>query len=141
MKRLTYFIASLVLPLAVLGGCNPDVTPPPPDDGPTGSIVVSLSMTGGEVDRDGCGVRIDNARCGRLRAGDDLKLPAVPVGMHTLTLHGLDANCSVAGGTLRTLSVSEGQTEFVQFSANCGPPGPENCSEVGELTGRCGNEG
>jgi len=142
MKRLIYFIASLALPLAVLGACNPDFDGPETDPpGPTGSIVVGLSMTGPQVDRDGCGVRLDDARCGRLQAGDDLVLSRVPTGMHTLTLHGLEANCSVTGGTARTLQVLKDEVEFVQFYANCGPAVKrEICSDVGELTARCGDE-
>src|SRR5207249_3258719 len=45
-------------------------------------------------------------------------------GSHTVVLSGVAANCTVSGGTSRTLSVTAGSTVSTSYAVSCAPTGP-----------------
>src|SRR5207248_3256849 len=54
----------------------------------------------------------------------------VSTGIHTVALSGVAANCTVSGGTSRTVSVQAGSTVSTAFSVSCAAPPPQ----TGNLT-------
>src|SRR5206468_5699080 len=50
--------------------------------------------------------------------------PPVSTGSHTVVLSGLAANCTVSGGTSRTVTVTAGQTVTASFTVSCPTPPP-----------------
>jgi len=53
-------------------------------------------------------------------------LTGVATGSHTVVLSGLAANCTVSGGTSRTITVTAGQTVTASFTISCPTPPPPN---------------
>src|SRR5207237_7891080 len=45
-------------------------------------------------------------------------------GSHTVVLSGVAANCTVSGGTSRTLAVTAGTTVSASYAVSCAPTGP-----------------
>src|SRR3989454_3510055 len=45
-------------------------------------------------------------------------------GSHSVVLSGVAGNCTVSGGTSRTVSVTAGSTASTSYSISCAPTGP-----------------
>src|SRR5207248_10276570 len=55
---------------------------------------------------------------------------SLTAGNHTVAISGVAANCTVSGGTSRTVSVPSGGTATTTFTVTCTtPPGNVNVSE------------
>src|SRR6185436_19277007 len=50
---------------------------------------------------------------------------ALPAGSHTVVLSGVAGNCSVSGGTSRTVNVPSGGTASTSFAVSCTAPPPQ----------------
>src|SRR5438445_530728 len=95
-------------------------TPPPP----TGSLAVTTSTSGGTPDPDGYAYSVDGATPQPIADNQTITLTGVATGSHTVVLSGLAANCTVSGGTSRTVTVSAGQTVTASFTVSCPTPPP-----------------
>jgi PKD domain len=96
-----------------------DVTPPPDT---TGSITVTTSTTGLDLDLDGYTVTVDGSTSKSIATNSGsagVTFPGLSVGNHGVVLSGVAANCSVTGGNSQTASVTAGQTAAIAFSVTC----------------------
>src|SRR6266581_2010263 len=96
------------------------ITCPPP-----GSVHVSTSTVGVDVDPDGYSVCIDRSpseACHWSRpfsVNDGFSFKDVTAGSHSVVLSGAAGNCAVNGDNRRTVTVPEGGTVDVTFSVTC----------------------
>jgi hypothetical protein len=96
-----------------------NITPPPLT---TGSITVTTSTTGLDLDLDGYTVTVDGTTSQSIATNSGnagVTFPGLSVGNHGVVLSSVAANCSVTGGNSRTASVTAGQTDTVAFSVSC----------------------
>jgi dipeptidyl aminopeptidase/acylaminoacyl peptidase len=85
----------------------------------TGSIEVTLNMTGSDLDPDGCRVVVDG-RVGRaIEAGGRVTFADLEAGVHGVWLQEVSGNCVVSGENPRTVSVAAGQTSETAFEVTC----------------------
>jgi Tol biopolymer transport system component len=94
----------------------------------TGSIRVTTTTTGEELDPDGYAVVVDQddyyPREGEPIARDgSVTFTRVPGGEHTISLEDVARNCSVSGENPRPTSVSPGAETAVAFVVQCDRPG------------------
>jgi len=97
-------------------------TPPPP----TGSLTVTTSTSGGTPDPDGYSFAVDGGSSQAIGINASATVNGLTAGSHTVVLSGLAANCSVSGGTSRTVTVTAGQTVTATFTVSCPTPPPPN---------------
>jgi Tol biopolymer transport system component len=85
----------------------------------TGSIEVTLNMTGSDLDPDGCRVVVDG-RVGRaIEAGGSVTFADLEAGVHGVWLQEVSGNCVVSGENPRAVSVVAGQTSETAFEVIC----------------------
>lgn len=97
--------------------------------GPTtqlGSIQVTLSVDGIDLDPDGCTFTVAGASQRRLAAGESTTYTGLSVGEHTVAIADVAGNCQVQGEVSRQVSVTANQTTSVSFSVTC-------ASQVGSI--------
>ncbi len=88
-------------------------------DATTGSIEVSVSTTGDDLD-DGYEVTLDGAGSGRqISDGNPVTFDNVTPGGHNVTLSGNASNCSVQSDNPRSVDVAAGDQKNVQFDVIC----------------------
>lgn len=92
-----------------------DSTGPPGE----GSLIVSVSTTGGDLDLDGYHLSVDgNVAVPIATNGEQTFL--VSVGSHNLEIEGVAHNCEVSGaGTRHSATVTAGGTVHVTFAVGC----------------------
>src|SRR5205085_1103567 len=95
-------------------------TPPPL----TGSLTVTTSTSGGTPDPDGYTVTVSGGGSQTIGNNDSVTFPDLATGSHTVTLSGIASNCSVSGGTSRSVTVTAGQTATASFAVDCPTPPP-----------------
>jgi len=86
-----------------------------------GSIKITTATTGSNPDADGYSVRVDAESDQPIGPNATVTIAAVSVGSHTLSLSGVEWNCSVNGANPRTVSVAGGATTETVFAVTCGP--------------------
>src|SRR5207248_9648529 len=91
---------------------------------PTGSLTVTTSTTGGTLDPDGYTFTVDGGSGRAIGINTSVTVDGLSPGSHTVVLSGIAANCSVSGGTSRTVTVTAGQTATASFSVDCPTPPP-----------------
>ena len=91
----------------------------------TGSVVVNVSTTGGNVDPDGYTITLDagtqQAQTRAVGISGSATFSAVPTGGHSLTITGLAANCQTLAAT-QQVSVTAGATSTTAFGVTCTEP-------------------
>src|SRR5207248_1064265 len=94
----------------------------------TGSLTVTTSTSGGTPDPDGYTVTVSGTGGGSQHIDTDgsATFDGLAAGGHTVTLSGLASNCSVSGGTSKTVTVPEGGSTSTSFSVSCPTPPPPN---------------
>jgi probable HAF family extracellular repeat protein len=85
----------------------------------TGQLQVTLSMTGEELDPDGCQVSVDGGSPEVITAGSSVRFTGLEAGSHSVRLDDLASNCTVEGPNPRSVSVAAGTTTPVTFSVTC----------------------
>lgn len=93
------------------------VTPPPP----SGNISLTVATTGVTQDQDGYRYAIDAGASLAVARNTTLSLGGVAPGVHTVTLSGLDANCSVTGTNPVSVTVISSAAVPVTFAVSCAP--------------------
>src|SRR5437660_95484 len=92
---------------------------------PTGATSLSLTVTPstcgatGDLDPDGYTVTLDGATSRSIGDNGTTTFSGLAPGSHTVVLSGMAANCSVSGGTSRTVSVPVGRTGRTSDQVSC----------------------
>src|SRR5205085_3072645 len=90
--------------------CSATCTSTPPS---TGSLTVTTSTSGSDLDPDGYTVTVEGAGSQPIptnSGGSGVTFSGLAAGSHSVALSGVAPNCSVNGGTSRTVAVSAGGT-------------------------------
>jgi hypothetical protein len=106
-------------PVAVTGGATAEVTFTLSCAATSGSIRVSASTTGADLDGNGYTVTLDGANPRHLDATGSLTIAQVPGGSHTVALGDVAQNCTPANGASRTVAVTIGATAEASFAVTC----------------------
>ncbi|HMC71752.1 MAG TPA: hypothetical protein VKJ07_21520, partial [Mycobacteriales bacterium] len=100
-----------------------------PTGGGTGSLTVTTSTTGSNLDPDGYTITIDGSFSQPIGTNTSVTFTG-PSGDHTLALSGVASNCTVGGANPRTVTVPSGGTATTTFSVSCAPTGGGGGVEV-----------
>src|SRR5438874_2150109 len=123
--RTVSLIAGLVAATTFSVSCT---APPPPPQ--TGNLTVTTGTSGSNIDADGYTVTVDGGASQAIGTNGSVTFSGLAAASHTVVLSGVASNCSVSGGTSRTVSVPAGGTASTSFSVSCTAPPPE----TGNLT-------
>lgn len=102
----------------------------------TGSMVVTVTTAGIDVDPTGYVMLVDSATGHHLGANATITIPGIAPGMHTIRLADVDANCAIDGDTEQRASIAAGETVTVGFSVTC----VERVGEIAVNTATSGTE-
>jgi len=95
-----------------------------------GSLTVTASTTGSNLDPDGYIVSVDGGAASQPIATNGSVTFTGPAGDHTVELSGVAANCTVGGANPRTVTVPAGGTASTTFAVSCA------ASAGGRVTGQ-----
>ena len=84
-----------------------------------GSLTVTTSTTGSNLDPDGYTVVVDNGAASQPIPDNGSVTFTGPAGDHTVGLSGVAANCTVSGANPRTVTVPAGGTTSTTFAVTC----------------------
>jgi hypothetical protein len=101
---------------------------------PLGNLTVSTSTTGSSLDPDGYTVTVDGGSPQAIGINASVSYTNLSAGNHTVAISGVAGNCTVSGGTSRTVSVPSGGTATTTFSVSCTTP-PGNLTVSTSTTG------
>src|SRR5712691_6565020 len=104
-----------------------NVTAPPPT---TGDLTVTTSTSGASPDPDGYTFAVDGGSGQAIGINASVTVNGLTAGSHTVVLSGIAGNCTVSGGTSRTVTVIAGQAVTATFTVSCPTPPPT----TGDLT-------
>jgi len=92
----------------------------------TGSLSVTTATSGasGDLDPDGYTVTLDGTTSRAIGINASVTFTGLTPGSHSVVLSGVAGNCTVSGGTSRTVSVTAGSTASTSYSVSCAPTGP-----------------
>lgn len=119
-----------IAPNCAVTGNNPVTVTVPPSGGAShtfditctavvGSVEVTTSTTGADIDPDGYSVSIDGELLAAIGTSETVTVDSVSAGDRMVELTGLASNCSVDGQNPRTVNVLEGDTVFTTFDVTC----------------------
>lgn len=86
-----------------------------------GSIEVTTTAAGSDLDPDGYGVTIGQNSMGTIGVAETRTYSDLPAGDYEVSLTGLADNCTLEGSNPRTLTVNAGATTQTTFSVTCAP--------------------
>jgi hypothetical protein len=101
---------------------------------PPGNLTVSTSTTGSSLDPDGYTVTVDGGSAQAIGINGSVSYTNLTAANHTVAITGVAANCTVSGGTSRTVSVPSGGTATTTFTVTCTTP-PGNVTVSASTTG------
>jgi len=92
----------------------------------TGSLTVTTSTTGANIDPDGYTLTLDGSSSQPIATNGSVTV-TVPAGDHPVALSGVAANCTVSGANSRTVTVPADGTSTTTFAVTCSAqlPTPE----------------
>ena len=117
--RSVSLIAGVVAATSFSVSCT---APPPPPT--TGNLTVTTSTSGSNLDTDGYTLTLDGGTTRSIGVNGSVTFSGLSAGRHTVAISGVASNCSVSGGTSRTVSVPAGGTASTSFSVSCAAPPP-----------------
>ena len=95
------------------------------DPGPApGTLTVTATTSGSELDPDGYGVTLDGGASQPLGINAAITLPDISTSSHQVELIGVALNCTVSGTNPRNVTVAAGKTASVAFKVTCSAPTP-----------------
>jgi hypothetical protein len=100
---------------AVACSGDDDLVQPPNN----GTLEITTSTTGVEMDPDGYTVRVDAGDPQTIGVAGTIQLTDLTSGNHTVQLDGLAGNCTVAGENPRTISITAGETTSLTLEVSC----------------------
>jgi Tol biopolymer transport system component len=126
-NSLAYVVPLVTLGLLACGGGS--------GDGPTspsvGTLEITASTSGSEVDADGYALTIDNGTPQPLGVNGADTVASLSPGTHTVALAGIAANCVVDGSNPRSVDITAATTVKLRFDIACSqPPGAVQVSVV-----------
>src|SRR5256885_3641470 len=86
----------------------------------TGSLKVTTSTTGSDLDPDGYTVVVDGSQSKAIGINSSVTFSGLSPGDHSVQLNGLAQNCTVSSNP-RTESITVGNTTTTTFSVSCAP--------------------
>src|SRR2546425_163159 len=89
---------------------------------PPGNLTVSASTSGSSLDPDGYTVTVDGGSPQALTINGSVSYTSLTAGNHTVAISGVAGNCTVSGGTSRTMSVPSGGTATTTVTVSCVTP-------------------
>src|SRR5437773_243928 len=97
----------------------------PPTGPATGSPSVTTATSGasGDLDPDGYTVTLDGTTSRAIGINASVTFTGLTPGSHSVVLSGVAGNCTVSGGTSRTVSVTAGSTASTSYSVSCAATG------------------
>jgi hypothetical protein len=107
-------LALLALAAAIAASCEP-----PFGLQSKGALRVTVATAGGDLDLDGYSLRIDGASDVALGLNQVLVIAPLDTGAHQVELRGVAGNCSVSGGTSRSVRVTVVDTASAPFAVDC----------------------
>lgn len=93
----------------------------------SGTLQVTTETTGQATDPDGYLVGLDGVQSRAIGINGSVTFTGVSTGGHTVALSGIAGNCTVSGGTLRTVTVPADGVATVLYAVSC-------TAATGELT-------
>src|SRR5438094_5322864 len=136
----TVDLAGVAANCTVTGGASQTVTVPPGGSATaaftitctqlTGSVTVTTSTSGGTPDSNGYTVTVTGGGSKAIGTNDSVTFSGLATGSHTVTLSGIQSNCSVSGGASRPVTVNTGPPVSVAFTIDC----PTVPPPTGDLT-------
>lgn len=108
--------ALVVGPGLILLSCGGEGLVPPTG----GSLAITTTTTGPEPDADGYVISVNEGAEVGIAANGTHHVAELAAGTHTVRLGGLAANCQLAGGNPRSVSIEAGATATVQLNVTCG---------------------
>ncbi|MFL5954844.1 MAG: hypothetical protein ACJ76I_12135, partial [Gaiellaceae bacterium] len=84
-----------------------------------GTLAVTTTTTGADLDPDGYAVAVDGGTAQPIATNGSVTVANLSAGAHTVTLSGLAANCTVSGANPQTASISAGVTTNAGFTVAC----------------------
>lgn len=102
--------------LLVAAGC--DGSPPTGESG-IGSLRVSVSTTGEDLDLDGYVLRVDGVDSQSVSVAGAQVFSDLAAGSHLVELSGVAENCLASNGNSRSVTVVSGGTSEVAFAVDC----------------------
>jgi probable HAF family extracellular repeat protein len=115
MSPSSAYLPGLLALVVAAVGCGGDSLSPPT----TGTLEVTTSTGGVELDLDGYSLQIDAEPAQTIGSSGTLQTAAVAPGNHTVQLTGIAANCSAGEANPRTVSIAAGETTTVSFTVSC----------------------
>ena len=85
----------------------------------TGDLQVTTSTSGTNLDPDGYAVSVDSGLAQHVAINGSLTLPGLAAGAHSVRLDSVAANCTVAGGATKSVTVPDGGTATAAFDITC----------------------
>jgi YVTN family beta-propeller protein len=82
------------------------------------------TVTTGDVDADGYTYTLDNGVPATIGSNSTVTVTGQTPGAHQLVIGGVAGNCTVSGGTTRSITLSAGLTTLHQVSVSCVPTSP-----------------
>src|SRR5205814_1782793 len=90
----------------------------------TGSVTVTTSTSGGTPDSNGYTVTVTGGGSKAIGTNDSVTFQNLVTGSHTVTLSGIQSNCSVSGAASRPVTVTAGTSATAAFAVACPTPPP-----------------
>ena len=88
----------------------------------TGTLNVTTSTTGANLDPDGYTVAVDGGNSTSIADNGSQSFGNLSAGSHNVTLSGVAANCTVSGGSSQSATVPAGGSALVAFQVTCAAP-------------------
>src|SRR5207249_4275037 len=85
----------------------------------TGSLKVTTSTTGSDLDPDGYTVVVDGSQSTAIGINSSVTFSGLSPGDHSVQLNGVAQNCTVSGSNPRTVSITAGSTTMTTFTVSC----------------------
>jgi YVTN family beta-propeller protein len=99
--------------LSLLGGCSSGPTEP-------STLRLTVTTTGSNVDPDGYTYSLDGNLAAPFGPNESVVVSGLDAGAHDLVVDGVASNCTLVGGTTRTISLAQADTTDIVLSVTCG---------------------
>jgi YVTN family beta-propeller protein len=110
--------------LVALASCGHDGPEPTDPTTPAAALRLSAVTSGPNADLDGYTYALDGNPAARLGPNASVTLAGLAPGAHQLTVGGVAANCALAGGATRPVTLTAGDTTEVALTITCQAPPP-----------------
>ena len=88
----------------------------------SGTLEITTSTTGGDLDPDGYSVQVDQGPAQLIATNGSITVADLAPGMRLVEVFGIAPNCRIDGSSLRLVAIAAGETTRAVLSINCSPP-------------------